>query len=154
MFPALRIGYIVLPDALVETFARAKVLTDGGGPQLEQDALADFIASGEFERHIRRSRSRYAERRAALLEALESHLGDRMEVLGAEAGLHVVVRLKQKLDVPMRDLVARAAAQQVGLYPADGYYSRPPRSPTFVLGYTSLSPADLREGVKRLAKLL
>jgi GntR family transcriptional regulator/MocR family aminotransferase len=154
MFPALRIGYIVLPETLVEPFARAKVLTDGGGPQLEQDALADFIASGEFERHIRRSRSRYAERRVALLAALDSYFGDRVEVLGAEAGLHVAIRLKGKLDVPMRELVASAAERQVGLYPADGYYARPPRQPTFVLGYTSLAPTELREGVKRLAKLL
>jgi GntR family transcriptional regulator/MocR family aminotransferase len=154
MFPALRIGYIVLPEALVEVFTRAKALTDGGGPVLEQDALADFIASGEFERHIRRSRTRYAERRATLLAALMSQLGDRVEVFGADAGLHVVVQLKAKLGIPMRELVARAAEVGVGLYPADGYYSRPPRAPTLVLGYTSLVPADLREGVKRLARLL
>jgi GntR family transcriptional regulator/MocR family aminotransferase len=154
MFPALRVGYVVLPESLAETFARAKALTDGGGPLLEQDALADFIAIGEFERHIRRSRSRSAERRRALLDALDGTFGERVEVHGAEAGLHVVIRLKKKLDRPLRDLVTRAAELGLGLYPADGYYSRPPRQPTFVLGYTSLAPADLREGVKRLAKVL
>ena len=154
MFPALRVGYVVLPDTLVETFARAKALTDGGGPLLEQNALADFIATGEFERHIRRSRSRYAERRSALLKALAGTFGERIEIHGGDAGLHVVIRLRSRLERPLRELVARAADLGLGLYPADGYYSRPPRQPTFVLGYTSLSPADLREGVKRLAKVL
>ncbi|MFN8641489.1 MAG: hypothetical protein U0802_07475 [Candidatus Binatia bacterium] len=65
MFPALRIGYAVLPPALVEPFARAKAIADGGFPPvLEQDALADFIASGDFERHLRRSRTRVGARRA------------------------------------------------------------------------------------------
>jgi GntR family transcriptional regulator/MocR family aminotransferase len=154
MFPALRVGYVVVPDSLVEVFTRAKALADGGGPLLEQDALADFIASGEFERHIRRSRSRYAERRSALLKALEGSFGDRIEVYGAEAGLHLTIRLKDKLNRPMRELVAQATEVGLGIYPADGYYSRPPRAPTLVLGYTSLAPQDIREGVRRLAKLL
>ena len=85
---------------------------------------------------------------------MQGSFGDRIEVYGAEAGLHVTIRWKTKLAHPMRDLVARAAEMQLGIYPADGYYSRPPRAPTFVLGYTSLNPQDIREGVKRLAKLL
>ena len=145
--PALRLGWMALPGDLVEP-----VIAAAGGSQFYVDAIsqltmADFIASGEFERHIRRSRALYAERRAALLAALSAELGDRVEVLGAEAGLHVALRIKSKLTAPIRELVAHAAESGVGLYPADGYYARPPRAPTLVLGYSSLPPADLREGV-------
>lgn len=154
MYPALRVGYLALPDSLVEPFVRAKLVADGGGPILEQDALADFIASGEFERHIRRSRKRYAERRAALLEALRNYLGNRVEICGADAGLHVVVRLLDDAASSAREISRRAREVGVGIYPLDPYYERPPRRPAFVLGYGGVRPADIRTGVAKLAQIL
>jgi len=154
MYPALRVGYLALPDALVEAFTRGKLVADGGGPTLEQDALADFIASGEFERHIRRSRKRYAERRAVLLEALSKRLGDRVEVCGAEAGLHVVVRVRDENTPTSREIARRAREVGVGIYPVDPYYERPPRRPAFVIGYGSVTPADIRAGIAKLATVL
>jgi len=154
MYPALRIGYLALPDPLVEPFTRAKLVADGGGPMLEQDALADFIASGEFERHIRRSRRRYAERRQALLESLAKRLGDRLEVCGADAGLHVVVRLLDRHAPSAREITRRAREVGVGIYPVDPYYERPPPRPAFVIGYGSVMPSDIRAGVARLARVL
>ena len=154
MYPALRVGYLALPDSLTEAFTRAKLVADGGGPMLEQDALADFIASGEFERHIRRSRKRYGERRAALLDALQKRLGDRVEICGADAGLHVVVRLLDEHAPTAREVARRAREVGVGIYPLDPYYERPPRRPAFVVGYGSVKPADIRAGVAKLAKIL
>ena len=86
---------------------------DGTGPAFRQiyRALRTSIVSGEFERHIRRARKRYAERRAVLLEALAKRLGDRVQVCGADAGLHVV-------------------------------------------GYGSVTPADIRAGLAKLASVL
>jgi GntR family transcriptional regulator / MocR family aminotransferase len=154
MYPALRVGYLALPDPLVEPFVRAKLVADGGGPMLEQDALADFITSGEFERHIRRSRKRYAERRAVLLDALAKRLGDRVEVCGADAGLHVVVRLRDDRAPTAREIARRARAVGVGIYPLEAYYERPPRRPAFVIGYGGVKPADIRAGVAKLASVL
>jgi GntR family transcriptional regulator/MocR family aminotransferase len=154
MYPALRVGYLALPDALVEAFTRAKLVADGGGPMLEQDALADFITNGEFERHVRRSRKRYAERRAVLLDALARRLGGRVEVCGADAGLHVVVRVLDERAPTSREIARRAREVGVGIYPLDGYYERPPRRPAFVVGYGSVKPADIRAGVAKLASVL
>jgi GntR family transcriptional regulator/MocR family aminotransferase len=155
MFPALRVGYLVLPPALVEPFARAKLLADGGSPRLEQDALAEFIAGGAFERHVRRARARNAERRAALLSALHDRLGDRVSVSGANAGLHLVVWLR---DVPGRSagaIARRAADAGVGIYPIAPYYtSAPPGRAGFILGYSALAVRDIRAGVARLAGVL
>jgi GntR family transcriptional regulator/MocR family aminotransferase len=97
LFPALRLGYLVLPPPLVPLFTAAKWLTDRHTSTLEQAVLTDFIYEGHFEHHLRRSRTRNAARRAALLEALDTHLGRRVEVSGANAGVHLLVWLQ---DVP------------------------------------------------------
>jgi GntR family transcriptional regulator/MocR family aminotransferase len=154
MFPALRIGYLVLPPALVEPFVRAKALVDGGSPVLEQDALADFIASGEFERHVRRSRARSGARRATLLAALEKELGDAVEIAGANAGLHVVAWLRDVAPGDLRNVVRRAAAAGVGVYPVTPHYVSPPARAGLLLGYASLPERDIRAGVAKLASVL
>jgi GntR family transcriptional regulator/MocR family aminotransferase len=151
MFPALRIGYLVLPQALVEPFARAKLLADGGSAFLEQEALADFIASGAFERHIRRSRGWNGERRAALLRALDEHFGDRVRVVGANAGLHVVAWFRGAGARQARDLVQRAAALGVGVYPVTPYYESPPSGLGLLLGYGALPVRSIATGIARLA---
>ena len=154
MFPALRIGYAVVPPALVEPLVRAKAIADGGSPVLEQDALADFIGSGDFERHLRRSRTRIGARRAALLAALAHELGDAVEVCGANAGMHLVAWLR---DVPAAQVGAlcRAAAEVgVGLYPVSPFYDAPPPRAGLLLGYAALEERDIRIGVERLARLV
>ena len=72
MYPALRIGYLVLPHQLVPAFRAAKWAADRHTPTLNQETLADFIAEGHFERHLRRARKRHAGRRERLLEALSA----------------------------------------------------------------------------------
>ncbi len=93
----LRLGYLVVPLALASAFAWAKRLTDRHSLGLEQEALADLIESGAYERHVRRVRHRNGERRAALLAALSATLGDAETVVGADAGLHVVGWLNRVL---------------------------------------------------------
>jgi GntR family transcriptional regulator/MocR family aminotransferase len=154
MFPALRIGYLVLPRTLVEPFRRAKLLADGGSPRLEQEALAEFITRGAFERHVRRSRQRNGERRAVLLEALHERLGDRVTVAGANAGLHVVAWVRGVPGRAAGGLARRAAEAGVGIYPITPYYLTPPAQAGFILGYSGLAAADIRAGIARLARVL
>jgi GntR family transcriptional regulator/MocR family aminotransferase len=151
MFPAIRIGYLVLPPALVEPFARAKLLADGGSAFLEQEALADFIGSGAFERHIRRSRAWNGDRRATLLRALAHHFGDAVTVAGTNAGLHVVVWLTGLPQRAGRELVAHAAALGVGIYPVTPYYETPPATLGLLLGYGALPVRSIATGIARLA---
>jgi GntR family transcriptional regulator / MocR family aminotransferase len=150
LFPALRVGYLVLPPPLVEPVRAAKWLTDRHTPTLEQEVLADFIHEGDFERHLRRSRTRNAARRAALLDALATHLGGRAEVAGANAGVHLVVWLSGLRGRSVEPLVARAAADGVGIYPIAPYYLRAPQRHGLILGYASLDERAIREGIRRL----
>ena len=109
MFPGLRIGYVVLPPALVEPFVRAKWHADRQTAYLEQAALVDFIREGHFEQHVRRMRRVYKGRREALLAALDRHFAGRVTIVGDAAGMHVVVRF----DTP--GMLDRARRNGVGL---------------------------------------
>jgi GntR family transcriptional regulator/MocR family aminotransferase len=154
MFPALRLGYVVVPPTLARAFARVKALTDGGTPLLEQEALAAFIESGGFERHLRRARGRHAERRAALLDAIARELDDRVEVVGTNAGLHVFARLPGWSPARTAALARRALAAGVGVYPATPYYMEAPREAGLVLGYGGLELADIHAGIRALAAVI
>ena len=96
MFPDLRIGYVIAPPALVPFFTRAKWLADTQTPMLEQAALADFLAEGYMERHIRRMRRSYGLRRRVLLDSLNQHFGKRVQILGDAAGMHTLVRVEDR----------------------------------------------------------
>jgi GntR family transcriptional regulator/MocR family aminotransferase len=154
LFPGVRCGWIVAPLHLAGAFASAKALTDTGSAPLEQLALAEFIAAGHLERHVRRARNRYASLRDVLLGALESELGERVSVSGASAGLHVLVRLHDLSEGQVRPLRADCRKRGVGIYPTDHLYSKPPNRAEILLGYTCLRPADIREGVRRLRQAL
>lgn len=155
MFPALRLGCLVVPRALARTFARAKALADGGTSQLEQATLADFIASGAFERHVRRARLKSRERRGVLLDGIARLLGDRVEVVGTNAGLHVVLRFPGRTPADVEAIAAAARARDVGVYAITPYYlRRPPRDGALVLGYGGLAPDAIAEGVRRLAAVV
>jgi GntR family transcriptional regulator/MocR family aminotransferase len=154
MFPALRLGYLVVPPQLARLFADAKALADGGTSALEQQALAQFIAGGSFERHLRRARQRHGARRAALLAAIAHHLGDRVRVSGANAGLHILLHLPRLPAAAGEALVRRAAQREVGVYSAAPYYARPPRHTVLVLGYSGLEPDEIGTGIELLAGLL
>jgi GntR family transcriptional regulator / MocR family aminotransferase len=157
--PMLRLGYLVVPDTLRDAFMRAKQLTDRHTPALEQDALADLVASGAYERHVRKARRRNGERRTALLEALAARLGDSVTVVGADAGLHVVVWFN---DIPRRReeaLIRKGQSSGLGLYPVTPLYGasavayRPDRA-GLVVGYAGLDAREIRRGVDGLARVL
>jgi GntR family transcriptional regulator/MocR family aminotransferase len=144
-----------VPEALAQPFQQAKVLADTGTATLEQLVLADFVEGGHLERHVRRSRARNAERRAALVAALERHLGGDAALLGTGAGLHGVLSIP---GLPMRreaELRRACAERGVGIYPIAPYYdTRPPPRAAFLLGFSALEEKEIAEGVRRLAEAL
>jgi GntR family transcriptional regulator / MocR family aminotransferase len=152
MFPALRIGYVVAPRPLVSAFTAAKWLTDRHTAVLEQETLAEFIASGAYERHLRRTRRANTTRRDALLSAIEQYLGNRVAVSGGRSGTHIALWPRTK--VSETDTISRAAAGGVGIYGIADYYLRQPTRPGFLLGYANLTVAQIREGIRRLGEVL
>jgi GntR family transcriptional regulator / MocR family aminotransferase len=152
LFPALRLGYMVVPPDLVDAFAAARALVDCHSPVLDQATLADFISAGHFARHIRRMRALYAERQALLVDAARHELSGLLEVFSAEAGMHLVGWLPEGVD----DVEAsrRAAAYGVGAPPLSMYSLRPLRRGGLLLGYTAVGDREIRDGVQRLAKAL
>ncbi len=152
MFPALRVGYLIVPKPLTAAFTAAKWLNDQHSATLEQQTLAEFIASGAYERHLRRVRRRTTGRREALLGAIEKYLGDRVEVTGDGAGAHVVLWPRRR--VSEEEIVARAAARGVGIYGISRYFLTRPARPGFMLGYSRMSEEAVREGIRRLGEIL
>ena len=157
--PQLRMGYLVLPPALVTTFRHAKQLADRHAPTLDQMVLAELIRSGTYERHLRRLKRENERRRGALVEAIARCFGSRAHVEGTDSGLHLVVWLR---DIPRsaeQQTVEKAKAQGVGIWPvsplyAEGQRYRKQRCAGFVLGYASLKEADIHKAIRLLAAVL
>jgi GntR family transcriptional regulator/MocR family aminotransferase len=154
LFPALRLGYMVLPAQLRDAFVAAKWLADRGCPAIEQAALARLMASGAFERHLRATAKALKTRRAALLGALARHVGDAVEVADSSAGMHVLAWLPRLRAAQVRELIERARERGLGLYPIAPYYLRQPQRQGLLLGYADLPPADLDVAMRLLGECL
>lgn len=153
----LRIGYVVLPPALVAAARHYKALMNNGQPWLEQAVLADFMVSGGYETHLRRIRKHYLARRNALIDALHRHFGE-SEIVGTEAGMHLAWKLPHNLP-PASEIEARGLAIGVGVYTlASGaaiHFGGPEDSERYlVLGFSSLSEAEIDAGIAKLANAL
>lgn len=155
MFPALRLGFTVVPAPVVPALLGAIGATGMRGRVADQAALADFIESGQFTLHLRRMRQLYARRREALQEALQRHLGDVVTVSGGAGGMH----LSARLEAPVADVdVSRAArVQGLGLRPlspfclpgtAGALYNG------FVLGYAGMPPERADGLVRHMGRVI
>jgi len=152
LFPSLRLGYIVIPRDLIGRFLAVRQAMDIYPPHLFQAVLNDFIAEGHFARHIRRTRLVYSERRNVLVETLKRELSTSVEVLGAEAGMHLVVTLPKGLRD--RSLSEQAALRDLWLWPLSGCYLGPARRQGFILGFGSTSPRQISKAVAQLRKVI
>ncbi len=154
LFPSLRLGFLVLPDHLIEVVKAFKWLIDRHSSSLDQAALNHFIAEGYFEKHLRRKRLENARRRTTLLESLEAAFGNAISIMGSNAGVHVVVWFKS-IDYNLTDTVIRRALEQdVGVYSIAPYYLEAPGRLGLLFGYSFLNESDIQEGVRRFKAIL
>lgn len=154
LYPGLRLGYLVAPAPIAAQLSAAKWLTDRCSPVPLQQALATFMHSGDYRRHLRRMRRRYATARSVLVNALRTLLGDQVVIAGGDAGIHLVVWFPG-LDVGMEQrLVTLAQEAGCAVYPIAGYYRDPNRQkyPGLILGYSSIDTGDIQPAVLRLAQ--
>jgi GntR family transcriptional regulator/MocR family aminotransferase len=152
LFPSLRLGFVVLPPELVDPFRRARSVVDGHSPVSEQAVLAEFIAGGHFARHIRRMRVLYEERQEVLVDAARRELAGALDVRPLDGGMHLVGWLAEDADDVA--IAERAAAGGVHVVPLSVCAVGKSPRPGLLLGYAALTPAQIREGVRKLASAL
>jgi GntR family transcriptional regulator / MocR family aminotransferase len=146
--PALRLGWMVVPPALVDPVRHERLLSDMGTARIEQLAFARFLARGDLDRHLRRMRIRYRTRRDTIVAALADAL-PAAAVTGIAAGLHVTVILPPEHD---ETAVQRAAAARgIDLSTLSDYRFGGEHPPTLILGYSQMTEARIRAGIHELA---
>lgn len=150
MFPALRLGYIVVPPGLIEVFTRAKFLVDRHSPLFQQQILAEFISGGHFERHIRKMRTVYEHRRKVMIAALQQHFGNNVEIRGENAGINILIRIHERIDDLL--FVKKAREQGVGLIKTDRLYLGDSPAHEFLLNYAGYPDEIIQDGIARVAK--
>lgn len=157
--PALRIGWLLCPPALLGAIVEHKHLSDRGSPTLDQLALARMIESGRYDRHLRRMRISYGARRAALVAALAAHAPE-VRLTGLAAGFHAVVHLAADGAGPGADrteeaVVTAARARSVGLYGMSANRSTGSPVPArLVLGFGNVNERAVGAGIAAVADLL
>jgi GntR family transcriptional regulator / MocR family aminotransferase len=152
LFPALRLGYVVVPQTLVNRFIRIRQSIDLFSPLLYQMALADFLSSGQFTRHLRGMRNVYRARRDALVQALETSAEDVMQLGNTDAGLHLVTYLPE--DVDDREVVRRAERQGMYPRPLSTCYAGDSARTGLLLGFGGSDESTLASGVHALSALV
>ena len=151
LFPALRLGFLIVPRDLQTGFIAARLATDLHAPLLEQRVLAAFIQRGHYDRHLRRMQSVYAERLDALRRAIERS-GAPMRLRRVQAGMHAVADLD---GVNAERVQAAAAEQGIESMPLSSYYFGAGRRPNaLLLGFGAVPPVGIRAGVSRLARII
>ncbi|WP_322031029.1 PLP-dependent aminotransferase family protein [Paraburkholderia sp. J76] len=153
LFPGLRVGYLVAPQALAESFATASAELYREGQLLQQAVLAEFIAEGHFTSHIRKMRALYGQRRQVLLDAVSRRYGDALPAMGGDAGLHVVMQLPDGSDD--RAVAEAALARNIVVRPLSGYYSSRERAnPGLLIGYACVPDEEIAPAFDTLAEAI
>ena len=149
LFPSLRIGYAVLPQALVQPMVTARSVYDGHVAQLAQAVTADFMAQGHFAAHLRLMRQLYRSRRDLLLD-LVAHKLPWAQALNSTGGLQISVTLPPGSEA---HLSRQAAALGIATPSLSSLYSQPATADGWLLGYAALQPAEIEAAVTALSTL-
>ena len=148
VFPALRLGFVIVPPDLQDTFLATRRTAELHPPLLEQMALADFIADGHYARHLRRMRAVYRERLDALVDAAEHLCAGALQLRPVQTGLHAVAELE---GVDEERVYEEARDRGIEVTPLGIYFIGRPTVKGLLLGFASTRPDVLRRGMERLA---
>lgn len=147
MYPEFRLGFLIVPPALLEAFKLAKYYADTRTGYLEQAALHLFIHEGHYARHVRRVRKACFERQQVLLHALQQQIPS-LRVQVADSGIHLICWLPPHLSE--QQVIARCQDLGLGLQPLSRYRQRPSHEQGLLLGFAAHPPAVLRDAVSKL----
>ena len=152
LFPALRVGYVVLPAPLIDHFLGFRYRTDFRNSSFDQAVLCDFIVDGHFARHLRRMRNLYAERLTTLAEGARQQLAGLLEISNVRAGLYTIGFLKNGMT--SRQAEKLATAQGIEVLGVDRCTLRRPDPNALLLGFGGFNDLAIRQALIRLAKAL
>jgi GntR family transcriptional regulator/MocR family aminotransferase len=152
LYPSLRVGYLVVPPALWEDFLDARDALDVFSPTLYQLALAEFLDDGHFSRHLRRMRIIYQRRREALLEGLADNCDGMLDVLNADAGLHIATVLPDDSDD--RAVVRRMTTRGLAAVALSVCFIGPARTNGLLLGFGGFDDKTLIDATRTLGEVL
>jgi GntR family transcriptional regulator / MocR family aminotransferase len=152
MFPGLRLGYLVLPDSLVDTFARVRHILYRDGSIFIPSVVTDFMTGGHFARHVKRMRQLYAERRGALARALVDAFADRVNIELQAGGMQLIAHLGDGYnDV---EVAKRANAQGLAVSPLSPRSVENHRGPALMLSFTNIPVERARREARRLQEAI
>lgn len=152
MLPEVRVGYLVAPPAILQAVLTAKHLTDWHSSTLMQHALANFIAAGHLQKHIRRCHKIYAGRREKLLRRMNGDLSPWLDPIPITAGFHLTALLRRPVDLPLLMRLARRV--EVGLYSNDGFYYETSPKPALFFGFGAIDTLDIDDALDRVRHIL
>lgn len=149
--PALRLGYMLLPESLISTYLKLKMHTDVHTETISQLALAQFIKDGKLEKHIWKMKKEYCKKRQALINSLKSNFQDEFIIEGEAAGLHLVIEFKNVSFT--KEILNKTLKEKVKVYPVEKYaIHKGKHMNKIILGYGHLSIEEIQDGVKRIRK--
>jgi GntR family transcriptional regulator/MocR family aminotransferase len=153
LFPALRIGFVILPEALQRDWLLRRTHADNRNTPFEQAALAEMLRTRKFDRHVQRMRRLYGQRREVLLQALQEEFGESCQPLGDAAGLHVAVQFPgMRFD---EGFSQRAKAAGIRVAPAENYALRKrEHSDKLILGFGHMEADVIRKSVAQLYEFM
>jgi GntR family transcriptional regulator/MocR family aminotransferase len=152
LYPSLRLGYLLVPEQLVDSMIKIRAVMDQHSSAIDQATLARFLTEGFFLSHIKRMRKLYSDRREFFIEQFNNLLGERFALEILEAGLHFVAWLRYKADFPV--LIRFGVETGIRPVPLSFYCIEAKLKPAFVFGFAAWSPAQIREGLIKLALAL
>jgi GntR family transcriptional regulator/MocR family aminotransferase len=152
LYPSLRLGYLLVPAPLADAVAKLRTVIDQHSPTIDQATLARFIDEGFYLSHVRRMRKVYAERRAFFVQLFNRLLGDRFKLDIADAGLHALAWFRYPEDVSLLQRLQPNLGVKISSLSFFCIEAKLP--PALALGFAAWSPAQIREGLTRLARAL
>lgn len=154
LFPALRLGYLVMPSALREDFIAAKKTLDLGSAPLEQAAMAQFISSGAYDRHLRVATLELTRRRDALKRALRNACGATLRISPSHCGMHLMVWIDALSHREADAFLRLAASRGIGLYTVNRFYAGDPPALGLLMGYSAMPRMEIPAAVQAFAACL
>ncbi len=152
LHPSIRLGYLVLPESLIDLFRNARRYIDGGLSLLPQLALAEFMASGQFVSHVRRMRKLYQQRRQLLHQLMANRFGDRLKPEQSDGGMHSVFLLPD--GCCDQQICRQGEAAGLGIRPLSLFYSTAEKPQGLVIGFAGFDRPQMEKGIGALAEIL